>query len=483
MNDQAVAKQKKIALITIAVAGFGLLQGARIIDLGTGPYSPEPFAIIGIAAGGVAYLTIALLSYFSRLNETRPVFFASLVAMALRFALSFIPATTDTVLFVSQIIAGIGWALVILCWMQVFTSYRPVYSLPMIAGGYIVDMLSVPLANVLFPESRNLALLVTVGLSLIALGVCLKNNDGIAKAMQGDAAPDTSMTELVARTKRAIAGTLVFSASCGFIVQMDIANGIEYAQTDLTAIIGIGVASVMCVALIIAKPKKANTDITYPIATACLVGILLYRSIASFDDALPGNLMVVLLITFFAMLWMTFVSEAHERKLPAFFLLGLAVGTAQLSIAAGRTLALTPALAALVEHPLTAITCVISLLAFSLAAIFISYLRFFAKSKDHRYTDAPDEMGDSITTSVALTDASLELLRETFALSEREFQVIGEFSTGRSARYIADCYMLSEHTVKSHLRRAYAKMEIHSRQELLNLIERMELSIHQHQRP
>lgn len=88
-------------------------------------------------------------------------------------------------------------------------------------------------------------------------------------------------------------------------------------------------------------------------------------------------------------------------------------------------------------------------------------------------------MGDSITTSVGINDASLELLRETYGLTEREFQIIGEFSTGRSARYIADYYMLSEHTIKSHLRRAYAKMEIHSRQELLNLLDHMELSIHQ----
>lgn len=358
MNEQATISRKTIALMALSVVGFGFLQGARLIDLGTGPYSPEPFAIAGIAAGGATYLLLALLSYFGRLEETRPVFIASLVTMALRFALSFVPATSDAMILVSQVIAGIGWALIILCWMQVFTSYRPVYSLPMIAGGYIVDM-------------------------------------------------------------------------------------------------------------------------AYPLATACLVGVLLYRSIAPSGDTLSGSLMVVLLITFFAMLWMTFVSEAHERKLPAFFLLGLAVGTAQLSIAAGRTLALSPLSAPLVAQPQLTLTCVIAVLAISLAIIFVSYLRFFTKSKELRYADAPDEMGDSITTSVGINDASLELLRETYGLTEREFQIIGEFSTGRSARYIADYYMLSEHTVKSHLRRAYAKMEIHSRQELLNLIDHMELSIHQ----
>ncbi|MFQ7066696.1 MAG: LuxR C-terminal-related transcriptional regulator [Eggerthella lenta] len=36
---------------------------------------------------------------------------------------------------------------------------------------------------------------------------------------------------------------------------------------------------------------------------------------------------------------------------------------------------------------------------------------------------------------------------------------------------MAERFTLSEHTVKTHLRHAYAKMDVHSRQELLDLIE------------
>ena len=71
----------------------------------------------------------------------------------------------------------------------------------------------------------------------------------------------------------------------------------------------------------------------------------------------------------------------------------------------------------------------------------------------------------------AENNPALDLVARRFALSKREKQIVGEFSTGRSARSIADNNLISEHTVKTHLKHAYAKMEVHSRQELLDLLE------------
>ena len=462
-------------LVAIAIVGFGLLQGARLLDLGTGPYSPEPYAVAGVAAGGVTYLGVAVLSCLGRLDRALPLFVGGCCALAARVVLAASPETLGIVPFAAALAGGVGWALVILCWMQVFASYRPSWAVPMIAAGYVVDTLLVPVSTALFPLGRELVFVAALVASLAALGVCMRADESVAKVMMPQDAPATSMAELAARTKRAVAGAVVFSASCGFVVQMDIADGMHYAQTAVTSVLGVIVSFTLCLGLVLVRPKKASIDVAYPVSAS----VLMFRSANPSDTTWSGPLMVVLLITFFCLIWMAFTSEAYERKLPSLFLLGLAVGASQLSIAAGRALAVTGVGALASQHFDLALTAIIWLLGASVALLFLSYLWLFAKSKERGYADAPDEMSEPAGSIESLNAAALELLRDTYDLSAREFEVVGEFSSGRSARYIADYLMLSEHTVKTHLRRAYAKLGIHSRQELLDLVDRMETTIHQ----
>lgn len=478
MDVRLDAKQKTRALVAVAIVGFGLLQGARLLDLGTGPYSPEPYAIVGIASGGFAYLGVAVLSYRGRVEGTMPLFVGGCFALAVRVVLATGFQSYGVVPFASQVAGGIGWALVILCWMQVFASYRPSWAAPMIAAGYVVDMLLVPVTTALFPFARGAAFLVALGLSLVALGICMRADESVAKVMMPESAPETSMAELAARTRRAVAGAAIFSATCGFVVQMDITSGMHYAQTAVTSILGIVVSFTLCLGLVLIRPKKASIDIAYPVSAMALMSVLMFRSANPADTTWTGPLMVVLLITFFCLIWIAFTSEAHERKLPSLFLLGLAVGVSQLSIAAGRTLAsMGLGEAAIIRFDMT-LTVIIWLLGVSLAVMLVSYLWLFSKSRGEAYADAPDETNESAVPVASLNAVALELLRNTYDLSAREFQVVCEFSSGRSARYIADYLVLSEHTVKTHLRRAYAKLDVHSRQELLNLIDGMETQIH-----
>ena len=74
-------------------------------------------------------------------------------------------------------------------------------------------------------------------------------------------------------------------------------------------------------------------------------------------------------------------------------------------------------------------------------------------------SQAPDEI-----------DARCEAAGRAYALSERELDTMKLICRGRSKRYIAEQMALSENTVRGYAKTLYAKLDIHSRQELMTLV-------------
>ena len=60
-------------------------------------------------------------------------------------------------------------------------------------------------------------------------------------------------------------------------------------------------------------------------------------------------------------------------------------------------------------------------------------------------------------------------LASRYGLSKRELETLVYLAQGRSAPYIADEQFLSVNTVRTHIKRIYAKMDVHSKEELLDL--------------
>lgn len=72
---------------------------------------------------------------------------------------------------------------------------------------------------------------------------------------------------------------------------------------------------------------------------------------------------------------------------------------------------------------------------------------------------------------LSLASQSLETFCESMGLTARERDVFNLYIVGRSAPYIAEKLVISESTVKSHLQHIYTKCDVHSRQELISLVE------------
>ena len=69
-------------------------------------------------------------------------------------------------------------------------------------------------------------------------------------------------------------------------------------------------------------------------------------------------------------------------------------------------------------------------------------------------------------------DAICVELAARYALSKRETDVFRLLAQGRSQPYIRDALFLSKNTVSTHIRHIYRKLDIHSKEELIDLLDR-----------
>jgi DNA-binding CsgD family transcriptional regulator len=105
---------------------------------------------------------------------------------------------------------------------------------------------------------------------------------------------------------------------------------------------------------------------------------------------------------------------------------------------------------------------------FSLYLLFMAFLVFAPRWK----RDDAEAQNTVITVALTSDEEALGALCARFRLSAREKDVLKYLAAGRSGKYIAASLVISEETVKGHVKRIYHKMSIHSKQELLDIVQK-----------
>ncbi len=100
------------------------------------------------------------------------------------------------------------------------------------------------------------------------------------------------------------------------------------------------------------------------------------------------------------------------------------------------------------------------------ALVLIAYVFLFTE-RDF------DNLSEIVTKEDAF-ERTCQIMAARFELSRRESEILAFALRGRTSERIAQELTVSKSTVDTHLRRIYAKMEIHSRQELLDVAESIE---------
>lgn len=182
------------------------------------------------------------------------------------------------------------------------------------------------------------------------------------------------------------------------------------------------------------------------------------------------------------------IEEARAHSIPEVSVYGAFAGFVHLSFAAATFLGAALLGGGAADSSLF-LTCILIVL-YVLAMAFALMQRQASRGKDAGVgaaggsTHVQDDCGDVRERSQLVSPEGIQdpvglrcaVITERYGLSARESEVLYAFSHGRNVAYLAEKLVLSENTIRSHSKTLYTKLGVHSRQELLDLVESVDLS-------
>ena len=166
------------------------------------------------------------------------------------------------------------------------------------------------------------------------------------------------------------------------------------------------------------------------------------------------------------MLWAVLFELFLETNVAFNTLYGIVRGLVSLAtlVATGFSLFVMASMAAGIVH--------VALLFFLLAMILVSSRQFGSRNVASLWGLERPAMAPEATDAEQVTQA----LAETYGLTARETEVVALLMKGRNEPFISEALFISPSTTHSHVSHIYAKIGVHSRQELLDVAERSSLT-------
>ena len=276
----------------------------------------------------------------------------------------------------------------------------------------------------------------------------------------------------------------------------------EHLVGDVNMWVPLAVATLVTLLMAIVALGRPHPTSVYRVCLPLLLVVL--SLLPFFGDVLGGlvGLIVIVCYDVCGMVFLLYIVDCSRRlDLSAYLLAGAYLGGSALSLLAG--LGIGSVLRALsVDYGLSLLTLLAFAAIYPLAGVFMFGLR---KIQRRSTTDADESArsgvdvredaskcegkheanaftqgsAEEIQSELRVIDDILESGVEVIAgengLTRREREILGYLARGRSARYIAEDLVISENTVRAHVKRIYAKTGVHTKQELMSSVEQAAL--------
>lgn len=374
---------------------------------------------------------------------------------------------------IAWMLSGIGYAALLLLWSTLLITFEDrqitlFIAAVLIAGAavYIFIVSTIPYATMIFTSAMPILSAVCFVLSLRSRRQFIGKEHALIVVSSAESDEKDPINW------RLIADTLTYTPCLGI--------GIYCALHDLsypTNIICVGLATIVSCLIIIIDTRwlhllssKMQLKLFLPL-TAVVVFPL------SFLDGIAEAVLIFLLFSAFMLSLVTNYSaislcvRVFELSPIRVFAYGRAFNL--LGVVFGYFFAVVA-----FSAPFAAGNGIGTILAFcALMLVFIIAATFILEDHYPISSDVADDDVDAETSVPKrdLWDERCAQIAANYGLSPRQAEVLNLLSKGRNTVYVQEKLVISHYTAKAHIYNIYQKIGIHSRQELLDLIEQVEL--------
>jgi DNA-binding CsgD family transcriptional regulator len=263
----------------------------------------------------------------------------------------------------------------------------------------------------------------------------------------------------------AIGGEFLFPFTFGLFEPIGLLFDISYLDSLLPSLMTVG-ATVVLFIILVSSRKGINIEMGFAVICVSYIGAFIL--ILAFGAYFPlvfaffsiGNSL------YFIIVWLYMFQIEKEMRWSIIVLLGFMFGMTVIARILGNSLS-----SVLLQSTdrLIVISSITpwALVLFCLIILTILIVLLHLHTRDGTESASSSQI-DSFADSYSRRLAELS---RSHHLTSREAQILEEYATGRSAAAIGEKLYLSVFTVKTHLGHIYTKLNVHSRQELLDRIE------------
>lgn len=508
-GDTAESNARSFVRKTVMVVGFGLLWCAGFLERIPCGFPREE--MFGTFVGMLSGISLIAAAFFMRKCETRCLLRVSVVVgYSLMVGVFSLAGAEGALGDLAAILDRLLYALIFLGWIVAFFSRegdRSGVLVPMsfFCGSLItLFYLTLPSAALFF--NREVVLAVSLGLLMVWSILSLEGRDASMPRGSFRARPSAKIIAL--RFAPVLFGGVAFSLTFGIMIDLHGWMTAPYAYESVQ-LINMAVAATLVVVFFMFR-GGIRMDAVLTIALPLFAAALLIGGNEPDELSLSRIMMVSGYLFFWATAWVFTIRECRRFDFPAVMVFSLVSGLMLAVTQLGRRFAAWALTSfGLGSDQLSAVSLVLVwlMVVFSVALYWSARLRFVERDlaeleknavegskqvadvsshrdykedltgagKDRTERDAlpaRDRSGDSShIVYIGMTEVCYDAFKRRYGLSAREAEILADFARGRSAASLAEKHVISLNTVKTHLRRIYEKTGVHSRQELLDLID------------